>query len=188
MDAQIARNLQIKEEQKALYQLQFKEKERQELQTQSLLLRAQRLAMDIHTCIQNLKRFDPFQLFQCYQVFPVPELTTFAVKFIEFHDSHVIVDSIGYRYSTDPVEWIHQVGFGPDASFLTNPCLVTPKEEGWYWIAAIVKTVEDMENDNDDEETSLRTVQHMEQSLPLLCFPACAVRSDTLKQISNGTS
>lgn len=189
MDAQIARNLQIKEEQKALYQLQFKEKERQELQTQSLLLRAQRLAMDIHTCIQNLKRFDPFQLFQCYEGVPVPALTMLALKFIEFHDSHVVLDLIGYHYSTENVERIHQVGFGPNASFVTKPYLVTTQNKGgWYWIAAIVQTVQEMEADEDEEDglLLLHIVATTEQSLPLLRFPAGHVISNTMTQVSNG--
>lgn len=187
MDEQIARNLQNKEEQEALYQLQLKEKEREEMHNQPLYVRAQTLATDIHTSLESMKRIGSVCHLQL-DGYPEPAMVTLAMKFIEFHDSNVVVDSIGYHYTSEHV--IDPFDFGPSAQIFVAPSASVAHDEKWCWMVAVAKTSSVIPFSDEGGQSLLHTFTNPEQSLlPLMCFPArCSSNmSSTVSEVSKST-
>lgn len=175
---QFARNLRNEEEQETLFPLE----ERHE---QSLLLCAQSLASDIHKTLEYMKSFSPFQQAQSY---PIPAMTKLVMKFIQFHGSRNIWDDIGYHFTSENAESIHHVGLSQEVLIFRTPSASVPTVGDWCWMVATTsRSLRDVKFLYGSGQTLNYTMTSVDESLPLLCFPACCSSSmnSTVSHVSH---
>lgn len=124
LDAQIAKNLQLKEEEQSFRELKNEEKKRKVLSQQPVLVRARVLTNDIMSFVEGCKVLNKDTLAGTgFSTLPKANLVVLASSFIDFMETIPGRLSLCYHFSKKLV-WrmtqIRQDSFGPNEIFSTN--------------------------------------------------------------------